>query len=111
MATTSVFDRVILAASAARDAWLGARAIGPQFPNDPKRATPGTVAADPPYVNRTPFFQGANLTPASVAAVMRQSELGYMSRWCDLLSEMREKVPHMHSVLQTREMSLAGCPT
>lgn len=115
----SIFDRAAAAVRAARDAFRGPAAEAavaamaarvPEMPGQPYRSTPGTIAADPPYQNRVPLFLGANMTPTSVASALRQAELGYMSRYSDLLSECREKVPHLQTVLATRELSIAGCP-
>lgn len=87
-----------------------ARPIGPQFPGQPIRSTPVAKVADAPYTARSPIISGAYMSPDVVAASLRQCELGYMSRYTDLLSECREKVPHLQAVLANRELSVAGCP-
>lgn len=83
--------------------------VGPQSPGAPEQSTPGTVAADPPYVARRPIVAGVAMTPETVTSALRMCELGYMNRWADLLSECREKVPHLQAVLSTREQAVAGC--
>lgn len=85
-----------------------ARPVGPQFPGSPGRSTPDSIAADPPYVDRTPILQGQYMSPNSVASALRLGSLGYMSRYSDLLSECREKVPHLQAVLSMRELAVAA---
>lgn len=86
-----------------------AKPVGPQYPSQPARSTPRSLAADPPYNARTPIIAGAYMSPDVVAAALRQCELGYMNRYSDLLSECREKVPHLQSVLGIRELAVSGC--
>lgn len=53
---------------------------------------------------------GNGLTPQAISAVMRQADLGYMNLYADLLDEARQADPHMHGVLQKRELRVAGAP-
>ena len=85
------------------------RMVGPQWPSEPIRSTPGTVAADAPYISRFPYIQGPSMDPASVSSALMQANQGYMSQFCDLLTEQRNKVPHLHAVLSTRELAISGC--
>ncbi len=51
---------------------------------------------------------GGNLTPAQVSEIIRQADLGYMWRLMDLANEARQRDCHLQSVLQTRELAVAG---
>jgi len=51
---------------------------------------------------------GGNLTPASVSAVLMEADSGRIARFVDLMHEAREKDGHLHSLLETRELSIAG---
>lgn len=55
------------------------------------------------------MIQGVYMTPSSVSSALRMAELGYMSRYCDLLSECREKVSHLQATLSLRELAIASC--
>jgi len=66
--------------------------------------------AESPENDKWPVVLGPLLTPARVAYAMRRAERGYMRYQCDLLSEMRETVPHMHSEFQKRELAIVRMP-
>lgn len=51
---------------------------------------------------------GGELTPESVSQVLLQADAGYMYRLVDLARESREKDGHLHAVLSTLELSIAG---
>jgi hypothetical protein len=86
-----------------------ARTIGPQTPGGPQRSTPGTIASDAPYISRFPYIQGPSMDPASVSNALLRMNQGYSAQFCDLLTEQREKVAHLHAVLSTRELAISGC--
>lgn len=52
---------------------------------------------------------GSLLTPARIARILAQADAGYPAAWHDLLNEIRQKDPPLHSVLQTRELGLLSC--
>lgn len=51
---------------------------------------------------------GSTLTPMVLTAAMRNADQGYMSPFVDLLDELRETDPHLHTVLAKREWGVAG---
>lgn len=51
---------------------------------------------------------GGGVTPEQVSRIIRAADTGDMSRLVDLANEARQKDGHLHSVLQTREMAVAG---
>lgn len=51
---------------------------------------------------------GSNLTPMVLTTAMRNADVGYMAPMADLLDEMRETDPHLHSVLGKREWTVAA---
>lgn len=51
---------------------------------------------------------GGGLTPLDVSAILRQADQGLPARLIDLGNESRQKDGHLHSVLQARELAIAG---
>lgn len=51
---------------------------------------------------------GGNVTPAQVSEIIRQADLGRMYQLMDLANESRQRDCHLQSVLQTRELAVAG---
>jgi phage gp29-like protein len=51
---------------------------------------------------------GSGLTPQLITSVLRSADLGYMDQWADLLDEVRQADPHLHSELFKRERRVAG---
>lgn len=51
---------------------------------------------------------GSTLTPLALTAAMRSADVGYMTPLVDLLDEIRETDPHVHTVLSKREWTVAG---
>jgi phage gp29-like protein len=51
---------------------------------------------------------GGELGPAQVSNIIRQADVGYLWQLIDLAREAREKDCHLHAVLSTFELSLAG---
>lgn len=49
---------------------------------------------------------GSALTPRRIASIIADADIGYVAPWHDLLNEIRQKDPPLHSVLQTRELAL-----
>lgn len=58
------------------------------------------------YVTRI----GSALTPRRVSSILSVADQGEPAQWHDLLNELRQKDAVIHSVLQTREDALLGCP-
>ena len=51
---------------------------------------------------------GGNLTPEAVSSILLEADGGNIQRLTDLSNESRQKDCTLHSVLQTRELSLGG---
>ena len=51
---------------------------------------------------------GGQLDPVQVSNIVRQADIGYLWQLIDLAREAREKDCHLHAVLSTFELSLAG---
>ncbi len=66
--------------------------------------------APAPYYDRFARVVGSNLGPDYVTTVLAQADQGYMWSLADLLEECRERDPHLHGVLQRREMRVSGAP-
>ncbi len=49
---------------------------------------------------------GQALNPSRIARILSQCDAGYPAAWHDLLNELRQKDPPLHSLLQTRELAL-----
>lgn len=64
------------------------------------------VKPPPLWFNSTRI--GGELTPLQVSNVILQADVGYLWRLVDLARESREKDCHLHAVLSTLELSLAG---
>lgn len=64
------------------------------------------VKPPPLWFNATRI--GGELTPAMVAQIVIQADIGYLWRLVDLARESREKDCHLHAVLSTLELSMAG---
>lgn len=58
------------------------------------------------YVTRV----GSALNPRRVSSILTTADQGEPAQWHDLLNELRQKDAVIHSVLQTREDALLGCP-
>lgn len=67
-----------------------------------------THLAVPIYNDRFAKVYGSALTPQIATAVLAMADLGYMWQIADLLDEVREKDLHLQSVLQKRELFVAG---
>lgn len=50
---------------------------------------------------------GANLTPARISAIINRADMGFPASLVDLFHECRQKVGHLHSVVQSRELGVA----
>lgn len=62
-------------------------------------------------VNTTLGYQqrwGSSLTPMVLTAAMRNADQGYMTPYIDLLDELRETDPHLHTILAKREWAVAS---
>jgi phage gp29-like protein len=84
--------------------WLSRRQVA-----DPKAAVPKQLSKS--AVGPLPLsiqFQriGGNLTPQQVSSIIVAADVGDNRRLIDLSNEARQKDCHLHSVLQTRELSL-----
>lgn len=71
------------------------------------------ATASAPIVSDLPLYLqlqriGGKLTPQEVSSILQQADSGYTWRLVDLANEARQKDCHLHSVLQTRELALAG---
>jgi phage gp29-like protein len=68
------------------------------------RATVGTL--------RSPMsgYPGDGLTPVSLAAILRDADAGYATRYLDLAEAIEERDPHYLSILGTRRRSVAQLP-
>lgn len=64
--------------------------------------------APPPYVDRYARRVGSQLTPQTYTPILQLADTGYLYQLCDLLDELRESDPHLHSVLAKREQQVAG---
>ncbi len=51
---------------------------------------------------------GSSLTPARIASILSDCDIGRPAGWHDLLNELRQKDGLLHSVLQTRESALVA---
>lgn len=76
-----------------------------------KRAILGPSVAGPSpardmYVSRI----GSALNPRRISSILAMADQGQPAAWHDLLNELRQKDGVLHSVLQTREAALLGCP-
>lgn len=73
------------------------------------KLTGGRVqATSPQALFMFPGRLGGELTPQDVSNIMLWADQGYKHRLVDLATEAREKDCHLHAVLSTFELSLAG---
>jgi len=52
---------------------------------------------------------GSALNPRRIASILTQADTGKTAALHDLLNELRQKDPSLHSLLQTRELALLAC--
>lgn len=64
--------------------------------------------APAPLMDKRQARIGARLAPQIITDILRRADEGYMDRIADLLDEVRETDPHLHSVLFKREAQVAG---
>lgn len=53
---------------------------------------------------------GGQLTPRQLSNILRAADTGRIALLMDLANEARQKDTHLHSVIQTRELAVAGLP-
>ena len=63
-----------------------------------------------PYVDRFARVLGSKLGPEYVTQAQAMADQGYFWQWADLLTECRLRDPHLHGILQRRELRVAGAP-
>ena len=64
--------------------------------------------APAPYFDRFARVVGSQLGPDYVTQALALADQGYLWTLADLLEECRERDPHLHGVLQRREMRVSG---
>lgn len=64
--------------------------------------------AAPPLNDQWPTLLGPRMTPTAVTNAIMGAHRGYMTRFIDLLSEQRSKVPHVQGVSMTRENAVSS---
>lgn len=85
------------------------RVLGALLAKAGAKLTGGRVkATSPQALYMFPGRLGGELTPQDVSNVMVWADQGYKHRLVDLANEAREKDCHLHAVLSTFELSLAG---
>jgi phage gp29-like protein len=67
------------------------------------------IVTNAPTQDMTIRRLGNRMTPEAVEAAVRSADRGYMQPYCDMLTEQRAKVTHLHGVLSVRELAIAGC--
>lgn len=67
------------------------------------------VVLDPPPVHTNAERLGEWLSPRTISRVLWQADVGNTCPLHDLLNEIRQKDPVVHSLLQTREKALTAC--
>lgn len=67
------------------------------------------IITEPPLYQQFHRIGGA-LTPKDVSNILAEADSGYTYRLVDLGNESRQKDGHLHSVLETRELAVAGLP-
>jgi phage gp29-like protein len=55
-------------------------------------------------------YPSSGLTPGKLSRILREADAGYINLQAELFSEMEHKDAHLFSCLQTRKLSVAGCP-
>jgi phage gp29-like protein len=55
-------------------------------------------------------YPTSGLTPGKLSRILREADAGYINLQAELFSEMEQKDAHLLSCLQTRKLSVAGCP-
>ncbi len=55
-------------------------------------------------------YPSSGLTPGKLSRILRDADAGYINMQAELFSEMEQKDAHLFSCLQTRKLSVAGCP-
>lgn len=83
-----------------------ARRVYDAVPAASARGATKTIAGDP-WIGRDADLFGASLTPQRLSSVIVDRNSGHLTAWVDLIDEMREKDPHLHSQLAIREQSVA----
>lgn len=86
--------------------------IGRIFERAPSaaKARPGAVVIEDLPLSLQMQRIGGSLTPAQLSAILREADTGKICRLMDLANESRQKDTHLHSVVQTRELAVAGLP-
>lgn len=64
--------------------------------------------APAPFVDRYARVLGSRLGPEYVTSAQAMADQGFFWQWADLLTECRLRDPHLHGVLQRRELRVAG---
>jgi phage gp29-like protein len=70
---------------------------------------PRVATADPPLVQQFNRI-GGNLTPQTISAILSMADIGRISRFVDLMHEMRQKDGHLQCCLQAAEYSIGSLP-
>lgn len=84
--------------------------VGASYPAPTEQRARGVNAGQLESVNTSPdrkmslspIVLGPLLDPTAVFSAMRSADNGYMRRWCDMLSEIRESHPHLAAELNKR---------
>lgn len=71
-------------------------------------ATLNHHVAPAPFNDRYGYTYGSNLSPQNVTLVQQQADNGYLWQLSDLNDEMRGRDGTLHSLLQQRELRVAG---
>ncbi len=66
--------------------------------------------AAPTLRDRWSDYPSSGLTPKRLSRILREADAGYIHLQAELFSEMEEKDAHLYSCLQTRKLSVSGCP-
>jgi phage gp29-like protein len=69
----------------------------------------GSALSSPSQNEKEQLRVGSALTPQYITTVLRRADAGYMDLISDMLDEVRETDPHLHSVLFKREVQVSGC--
>lgn len=55
-------------------------------------------------------YPSAGLTPARLAAILREADEGHLASAMQLYEEMEEKDPHLYAIAHTRRLAVTGLP-
>ncbi len=75
-----------------------------------QRQRRGVLLSEPSNNEKLQLRLGSSLTPQVISAILRRADQGQMDSIADMLDEVRETDPHLHSVLFKREAQVAGAP-